>query len=109
MKKAIAAVGFVFIILMSTATAIEPDTNIRLDPHPDHISFYNNSTYITCNFTNQESANVTIKFERYNTTDNSTDVVHDFGEFATNQTSQFNITNSNFSTCLLYTSPSPRD
>jgi len=102
MKKTIAAVGFVFIILMSMAAAIEPDTNIRLDPYPDHISFYNNSTYITCNFTNQESANVTIKFERYNTTDNSTDVVHDFGEFATNQTSQFNITNSNFSTVGWY-------
>ena len=91
-------VVFAMLLLSGTAVAITPDTNIYLTPHPDHISFYNNSTYITCNFTNQESANVTIKFERYNTTNNSTDVIHDFGEFATNQTSQFNITNSNFST-----------
>jgi len=95
-KAGIAAV-LMILILTGTASAIEADTNIRLDPHPDHISFYNNSTYITCNFTNQEAANVTIKFEKYNTTDNSSDVVTDFGEFAVNQTSHFNITAANYS------------
>jgi hypothetical protein len=90
------------LIIASTAAAIEADTNIRLDPHPDHIGFYNNSTYITCNFTNQESANITIKFEKYNITDNSTDLMHDFGEFAVNQTSHFNITTANFSTVGRY-------
>lgn len=96
------AVGILLIAIAGIAVAIEPDTNIRLDPHPDHISFYNNSTYITCNFTNQEAANVTIKFERFNETDNSTDVITDFGEFAVNTTDQFNITTANFSTVGRY-------
>jgi len=90
------------LILASTAAAIEADTNIRLDPHLDHIGYYLNSTYITCNFTNQETSNVTIKFERYNTTDNSSDTVTDFGEFAINQTSHFNITAANYSTVGWY-------
>jgi hypothetical protein len=96
------AVGILLIAIAGIAVAIEPDTNIRLDPHPDHISFYDNSTYITCNFTNQEAANVTIKFERFNETDNSTDVITDFGEFAVNTTDQFNITTANFSTVGRY-------
>ncbi len=95
-KAGIAAV-LIFITLAGSAAAIEADTNIRLDPHPTHISFYNNSTYISCNFTNQEAANVTIKFERYNTSTNATDLMHDFGEFAINQTSEFNITTANYS------------
>ncbi len=90
------------LMLVGSAAAIEADTNIRLDPHPDHISFYTNSTYITCNFTIQEAANVTIIFEKYNTTDNSTDTVTSFGEFIVNQTAQFNITNSNFSSVGWY-------
>jgi len=96
------AVGLMLIALTGVASAIEADTNIRLDPHPDHVSFYNNSTYITCNFTNQEAANVTIKFERFNETDNSTDVITDFGEFAVNTTDQFNISTANFSTVGRY-------
>jgi hypothetical protein len=95
-KAGIAAV-LIFITLAGTAAAIQPDTNIRLDPHPDHISFYTNSTYITCNFTNREQANVSIKFERYNTSTNASETVTDFGEFAINQTSQFNITTANYS------------
>ena len=83
-------------VLMGSAMAIEADTNIRIDPHPDHISFYNNSTYVVCNFTNQEAANVTIVFEKYNTTDNSSDTVADFGEFVNNQTTEFNIATANY-------------
>ncbi|OEU75465.1 MAG: hypothetical protein BA864_00310 [Desulfuromonadales bacterium C00003093] len=90
------------LMLVGSAAAIEADTNIRLDPHPDHISFYTNSTYITCNYTIQEPANVTIIFEKYNTTDNSSDTVTDFGEFAVNQTAQFNIATTNFSTVGWY-------
>jgi hypothetical protein len=82
--------------------AIEADTNIRLDPHPDHISFYNNSTYITCNYTIQETANVTLIFEKYNTADNSSDTVTDFGEFAVNQTANFTILAANYSTVGWY-------
>ena len=99
--------GYVIVMLLmlmfaGSAMAIEADTNIRLDPHPDHISFYNNSTYITCNYTIQEAANVTIIFEKYNATDNSSDTVTDFGEFAVNQTAEFNITNTNFTTVGWY-------
>ena len=90
------------LMLAGSAMAIEADTNIRLDPHPDHISFYNNSTYITCNFTIQETANVTIIFEKYNVADNSSDTVTDFGEFAVNQTAEFNITPANYSTVGWY-------
>ena len=100
-KAGIAAV-MIIIALAGTASAIEADTNIRLDPHPDHIGFYINSTYITCNFTVQEAANVTIKFEKFNATDNSTDLITDFGEFAVNQTAQFNITATNYSTVGWY-------
>lgn len=92
----------VLFVLAGSATAIEADTNIRLDPHPDHIGFYTNSTYITCNFTNQETANVTIIFEKYNTTDNSSDTVTDFGEFAVNQTDEFNITAANYTSAGWY-------
>jgi hypothetical protein len=92
----------VLTIFVSMAAAISPDTNIRLDPHPDHISFYNNSTYITVNYTIQESVNVTIKFERYNITDNSTDEIFDLGEFTTNQTNETNLTTANFSTVGWY-------
>ena len=99
--------GYVIALLLmlmfvGSAMAIEADTNIRLDPHPDHIGYYVNSTYITCNFTNQESANTTIKFERYNTSTNASDVVTDFGEFAVNQTAHFNITATNYSTVGWY-------
>ena len=90
------------LMLAGSAMAIEADTNVRLDPHPDHISFYNNSTYITCNFTIQETANVTILFEKYNTADNSSDTVTDFGEFAVNQTANFTILAANFSTVGWY-------
>jgi copper(I)-binding protein len=64
------------LMLAGSAMAIEADTNIRLDPNPDHISFYNNSTYITCNFTIQETANVTIIFEKYNVADYSCELFH---------------------------------
>lgn len=90
------------LMLAGSAMAIEADTNIRLDPHPDHISFYNNSTYITCNFTAHETANVTIIFEKYNTADNSSDTVTDFGEFSPDQTSEVNIANANFTTVGWY-------
>lgn len=93
----VASAVLILIAITSVATAIEADTHIRLDPHPDVIGYYNNSTYIICNYTNQESANVTIKFERFNETDNSTDIITDFGEFAVNTTDQFNISTANFS------------
>lgn len=99
--KAIAAC-IILLALTGIAAAISPDTNIRIDPHPDHISFYNNSTYITVNYTIQESTNVTIKFERWNATDNSTDEIFDLGEFTTNQTNQTNLTTANFSTVGWY-------
>jgi len=99
--RALAAVLILFAIV-GVAAAIEADTNIRLDPHPSHISFYNNSAYITGNYTNQESANVTIKFELFNVTDNSTDSIMDFGEFAVNTTSSFTISTANFSTVGRY-------
>lgn len=92
----------IILVAIGTATAIEADTNIRLDPHPDVISYYNNSTYITCNFTNRETSNTTIKFERWNATDNSTDLVTNFGEFAVNQTAHFTITATNYSTVGWY-------
>ena len=95
-RAAIAAV-LILIAIVGVATAIEADTNIRLDPHPDVLSYYINDSYITCNFTNQESAAVSIKFERFNETNNSTDLIHDFGEFAVNTTSSFNISTANFS------------
>ncbi len=90
------AVGLMLIAISSVATAIEPDTNIYLTPYPTHISFYNNSTYITCNYTNEETNNVTIRFEQYNTTNNTFDLVTDFGEFGTNTSGSFNIINSNY-------------
>lgn len=103
MKKIQMFFGIVVILVMAAPiAAIDPATNIRLDPHPDHISYYTNSTYITCSYTIEEEANVTIKFERFNATDNSTDVMTDFGEFAINTTSSFNITAANFSTVGRY-------
>jgi hypothetical protein len=81
---------------------MQPNSNLRLDTHPDHISFYNNSTYITCNHTNRESTNVVIKFEKYNTTDNSSDLIHDFGEFIPDIMDEFNIQNTYFSTIGWY-------
>ncbi len=90
------AVGLMLIAIVGVATAIEPDTNIYLTPHPTLISFYNNSTYITCNYTNEETNNVTIRFEQYNPTSHSFNLVTDFGEFGTNTTGAFNIANSNY-------------
>ncbi len=99
--RVVATVLILFAII-GVASAIEADTNIRLSPHPDVISYYINDSYTICNYTNQESANVTIKFERFNVTDNSTDIIHDFGEFAVNTTSSFNISTANFSTVGKY-------
>lgn len=93
--KLIAAV-LMLCVMAFPAMAIDADTNIRIDPHPGNIGFYTNSTYITCNFTNQEDANVTIKFEKYNTSTNASDVVTNFGEFRTNQTDEFAITAANY-------------
>ena len=101
MSKIITAC-IILLALTGIAAAISPDTNIRIDPHPDHISFYNNSTYITVNYTIAETANVTIKFERWNATDNSTDEIFDLGEFAVNQTNETNLTTANFSTVGWY-------
>jgi hypothetical protein len=96
------AVGLILIAIVGIATAIEPDTNIYLTPHPDHISFYNNSTYITCNYTIKETNNATIRFEQYNTTNNTFDLVTDFGEFGTNTSGSFNIANSNYTNTSWY-------
>lgn len=99
--RVLAAVLLLFAIT-GVASAIEADTSIYLTPSPEHISFYTNTSYITCNYTNQESANVTIKFEQFNATTNATLAKYTVSDLPVNTTADFTIATANFSTAGMY-------
>ena len=99
--RVLAAVLLLFAIT-GVASAIEADTSIYLTPSPEHISFYTNTSYITCNYTNQESANVTIKFEQFNATTNAVLAKYTVSDLPVNTTADFTIATANFSTAGMY-------